>query len=127
MIQKDLKIKVIVVASGIFLAGVSKAMVCQSILTVKSPKYFFSKPTPRFDLFQVQDMIPAIAEQIAIENQVINGVLTNPNAANFQNTILPFERLSERQNQIIIYLATVKLSLSSPEVFYVSMRKFNKN
>ncbi|HPI40416.1 MAG TPA: M3 family metallopeptidase [Pseudobdellovibrionaceae bacterium] len=84
--------------------------------TERSLEYFFDKPTPRFDRFEVQDMIPAIDAHIELENQAIEVLLKNQKTPNFRNTVLVLEKMAERLNQIMVYITTYKLSLSSPEV-----------
>ena len=70
---------------------------------------------PAFDQMQLADLKPALEEAMA-ENLVdIEAIAANPEAANFDNTILAMERSGPKLGRIFSYYGIWRSNVSSPE------------
>ncbi|WP_092542269.1 M3 family metallopeptidase [Zunongwangia mangrovi] len=70
---------------------------------------------PAFDKMKVEMLKPAILEGMQQHLEEIDSIANNPEAATFENTIIPFEKSGEALDRAFTYYGIFSSNLSSPE------------
>ena len=71
--------------------------------------------TPAFDKMQVADVKPAMLKAMELNLQEIEDIATNPEAPNFENTIVAMERSGKVLDRAFAYYGIFSSNMSSPE------------
>ena len=71
--------------------------------------------TPAFDKMQVADVKPAMLKAMELNLQEIEDIATNPEAPNFENTIVAMERSGKVLDHAFAYYGIFSSNMSSPE------------
>ncbi|MFC6860118.1 M3 family metallopeptidase [Zunongwangia atlantica] len=70
---------------------------------------------PAFNKMKVEMLKPAILEGMQQHLEEIDSIANNPEAATFENTIIPFEKSGEALDRAFTYYGIFSSNLSSPE------------
>lgn len=70
---------------------------------------------PAFDKMKVEMLKPAILEGMEQHLEEIDSIANNPEAATFENTIIPFEKSGEALDRAFTYYGIFSSNLSSPK------------
>ncbi len=70
---------------------------------------------PPFDQIQMSDYMPALREAINLQKDEVKAIVENPEAPNFENTILALDNSGELLNRVALLFSGLDEALNSPE------------
>ncbi len=81
---------------------------------------------PPFDSIDYTDYLPALEAGIAQKKAQIDSIVNNPEAATFENTIMPLENSGEILDRVVLVFDALNESNSSPEMVEIAEEFFPK-
>ena len=79
---------------------------------------------PPFESIEYADYMPAFEEGVKQYRAEIDAIVNNPEAPNFENTILAMEKAGQLMNRVLIVFSALDETESSPEMIEISEKMY---